>query len=138
MSNGFYFTPVELACFMADSVQDDAGNVVYGDKAKIVVNHAIERAQRGAKREKKKLTGKNLDKYIAIAKRLIDEAQKEFDNGGKLMSKRAFAEGLELDESTVRRNETLDSIYERFKASNCNARPSTVNNNPDSFFDDDL
>lgn len=161
MSNGLFLTPDELVRFMADSHRDEKGNIVYGSDAAEVLEIAMERARQddentvddsdvmetpltvieqaqAEKREKKKLKGKNLDKYIAIAKRLIDNAQKEFDNGGKLMSKRAFAAGLELLESTVRQNHTLNEIYERFKADNSNVRPSTVNNDPDSFFDDNF
>ena len=97
----------------------------------------IEKAQ-AQKREKKKLKGEHLDPYISKAKRILDKNQREIDNGGKMMTKREFAAGIELGESTVRQNDTLNDIYERFKADNSNVRPSTVNNDPDSFFDDDF
>lgn len=97
----------------------------------------IEKAQ-AKKREKKKLKGEHLDPYISKAKRILDKNQREIDNGGKMMTKREFAAGIELGESTVRQNDTLNDIYERFKADNSNVRPSTVNNDPDSFFDDDF
>ena len=137
MSNGLFLTPDELVIFLADSHRDENGNIVYGSKAAKVLDAAMERT-RTEKREKKKLDGENLDKYISIAKRLIDENQAEIDRGGRLMSRRAFAAGLELGESTVRQNKTLNDIYERFKAANSNVRPSTVNNEPDSFFDEDF
>lgn len=88
------------------------------------------------KREKKDLTGDNIGKYIAAAKIAIEAAQKDFDAGGRLMSRRQFAKAIDLDESTVRRNVTLNSIYDRFKKDNCRVVPSTVNNDPNSYFDD--
>ena len=88
------------------------------------------------KRDKKDLTGEKLAKYIAAAKIAIEAAQKEFDAGGRLMSRRQFAKAIDLDESTVRRNVTLNSIYDRFKKDNCRVMPSTVDNDPDNYYSD--
>ena len=161
MANGFYLTPAEQVDFLDDCKKDANGNMAYGERAADIIAHAIQRAleaddepeppetgqlpqlpiieqAQAEKREKKSLKGENLDRYVSIARRLLEQNQKEVDNGGRLMSKREFAAGLKLDESTVRKNHTLNDIYERFKADNSNVRPSSVNNDPDSFFDDDF
>lgn len=88
------------------------------------------------KREKKDLTGENLDKYIAAARRVLKQNQSEIDKGGKLITKRAFAAAIELGESTVRSNPDLNNIYEDFKAMNSRIAPATVNNDYD--YDDEF
>lgn len=87
------------------------------------------------KREKKDLTGENLDEYIAAARRVLKKNQKQIDKGGKLITKRAFAAAIKLGESTVRSNPDLNNIYEDFKALNSRIAPATVNNERD--FDDE-
>ena len=110
--------------------------VILSDDALAAAIEIVEKAQKPLKREKKDLTGDNIAKYIAAAKLVIDKAQADFDRGGKLISKRQFAKAIHLDESTVRKNVTLNSIYERFKRDNCNASPLTLNNDPNSYLEE--
>ena len=128
--------PTELFMRIVFGADRTDRGVVLSDDALAAAIEIAERAREPQKREKKKLTGDNIAGYIAAAKLAIDKAQADFDAGGRLISKRQFAAAINLDESTVRRNVTLNSIYERFRRDNCRVMPSTVNNDPNSYFDD--
>ena len=130
MSNGFFFTPAELACFTADCTLDDNGNIVYGSAAADVVQTAIKRAQRKSTRKPRKTIN---DKNIAeIRAKMLEILQVEPDIAETVLSERLW-----FDRITLCKNEVLNDHYESFQRMNSNSTPSTVNNDPDSYFDND-
>lgn len=140
MSNGFYFTPVELACFMADSILDDDGNVVYGSAAAAVVQTAIKRAQRSSTRkERVNLSDPEiLANYKAKLTALLAESSAAIAAGtGKILPEYKASLQIGLGKVTVTKNSELHNIYMTYARIHSNAVPSTLNNDLDDYFDSD-
>lgn len=140
MSNNFYLTPVELACFMADSILDDDGNVVYGSAAAAVVQTAIKRAQRTSTRKPPVDLSdpETLAQKKAELTALLAESSAAIAAGvGKVLPEYKVSQRIGLGISTVAHNLELHNIYMTYKRIHSNAAPSTLNNDPDDYLDSD-
>lgn len=129
MSNGLFLTPVELADFLSDCEKDENGNLVYGKRAQAIIDHAIERAQR----ERADRTNLNDEETLTyyIGKMTLVMTQHP-DWGKKRVSKK-----IGLGERTVGENDRLNDTYNNLKRMLSNAAPATLNNDPDSYIDND-
>ena len=130
MSNGFYFTPAELASFTADCTLDDNGNIVYGSAAAAVVQTAIKRAQRKSPRRKRHVINKKT--LPKIKSEMFTILQEHPD-----IQKEDLSEALGFDRSTLGKNKYLAPLYEDWLRMNSNAAPATLNNDPNSYLDGD-
>lgn len=140
MSNGFYFTPAELACFMADSRLDDDGNVVYGSAAAAVVQTAIKRAQRSSTRKPPvDLSDPEIlaQKKAELTALLAESSAAIVAGTGKILAEYKVSLRIGLGKTTVEKNSELHNIYMTYKRIHSNAAPSTLNNDPDDYLDSD-
>ena len=140
MSNGFFFTPAELACFTADCTLDAAGNIVYGSAAAAVVQTAIKRAQRKSKRNPP--TDLSDPEILAQKKTeltaLLAESSKAIAAGkGKIIPEYKASKKIKLGKNTVANNPELHNIYETYRRIHSNAAPATLNNDPNDYLDSD-
>lgn len=138
MSNGFYFTPVELACFMADSILDDDGNVVYGSAAAAVVQTAIKRAQRtSTRKERVNLSDPEIlaQKKAELTAILAESSTAIAAGTGKILPEYKVSQKIGLGVNTLANNPELHNIYMTYARIHSNATPATLNNDPDDYFE---
>ena len=139
LSNNFYLTPVELACFMADSILDDDGNVVYGSAAAAVVQTAIKRAQRTSTRQERHnlKDPETLAKYKAMLVEILDKSNRLIaeGRGGLLPAYYISKFLLKLGKNAIYDTPELNKLYKTYQQANSNATPATLNNDPDDYLD---
>lgn len=140
MSNGFYFTPAELARFMADSRLDEDGNIVYGSDAAVVVQTATKRAQRTSTRKPPVDLSdpETLAQKKAELTAILAESSTAIAAGtGKILPEYKVSQKIGLGVNTLANNPELHNIYMTYKRIHSNAAPSTLNNDPDDYLDSD-
>ena len=140
MSNGFFFTPDELARFMADSRLDENGNIVYGSDAAVVVRTATRRAQRKSNRQPPTdlSNPEILSQKKAELTALLAESSRAIAEGkGEIIPEYKASKKIKLGKNTVANNPELHQIYETYRRIHSNAAPATLNNDPNDYLDSD-
>ena len=154
MSNRFYLTPAEQIDFLDDCKKDANGNLAYGEKAAEIIDRAMKRsleeeaADESETPEPSELpSGRQprhnlsdpevLADYKAKLIKILDVSNKKIAAGlsGLLSARYISKELLKLGKNAIMKTPELRDVYMAYKAANSNAKPSTVNNDPDDYLD---
>lgn len=160
MANGFYLTPAEQVDFLDDCKKDANGNMAYGERAAEIIAHAIQRALEAddeseppetpelpepeqtpsGRQPRHNLSDpKVLANFKAKLIRILDISNKKIAAGldGLLSARYISKDLLKLGKNAVMDTPELRDVYMAYKAANSNAKPSTVNNDPNDYLDAD-
>lgn len=156
MSNRFYLTPAEQIDFLDDCKKDANGNLAYGEKAAEIIDRAMKRsleeeaADESETPEPSELpSGRQprhnlsdpevLADYKAKLIKILDVSNKKIAAGidGLLSARYISKHLLKLGKNAVMDTPELRDVYLAYKAANSNAKPSTVNNDPNDYLDSD-
>ena len=141
MDNVLIIPPGDFAKFITSLTQDENGNYVSsGDGANAMV-HVVSLALRRKSERKPRVDlsdPKVLAEYEGKLTALLKQNMVEVANGGRLISENKAALELGLSDNTVRRNSTLHQIYITYKRSMSNSAPTTLDNDADADWDEDI
>ena len=160
MANGFYLTPTEQIDFLDDCEKDKNGNLAYGAKAAAILERAMKRAlaeeaaaeaadaeetpepsalPSGRQPRHNLSDPKVLADFKAKLIRILDISNKKIAAGidGLLSARFISKHLLKLGKNAVMDTPELRDVYLTYKAANSNAKPSTVNNDPNDYLDSD-
>lgn len=141
MDNVLIIPPGDFAKFITSLTQDENGNYVSsGDGANAMV-HVVSLALRRKSKRKPRVDlsdPKVLSEYEGKLTALLKQNMVEVANGGRLISERKAAKELGLGKDSIGKNDALSNIYQTYKRSMSNAAPTTLDNDADADWDEDI